>query len=111
MSLFFFFCFPFVSLCPSLFLFVFSFFSGGKGRTGLIIVCYLFFCGMYSEVDKCLEHFARARSAKGKGVTQPSQLRYARYFCGIVSNKLGILYKWRDGRRRAGREGRGGGGK
>eukprot|EP00026_Physarum_polycephalum_P002971 Phypoly_transcript_02980.p1 GENE.Phypoly_transcript_02980~~Phypoly_transcript_02980.p1 ORF type:complete len:760 (+),score=184.73 Phypoly_transcript_02980:180-2459(+) len=61
---------------------------GGKGRTGLIVVCYLFFCGMYAEVDKCLEHFAHARSQKGKGVTQPSQLRYVRYFCGIVSNKL-----------------------
>jgi hypothetical protein len=56
-------------------------------------------------VDKCLEHFAHARSAKGKGVTQPSQLRYVRYFCGIISNKLRILL-----RRGGGGEMRGGGG-
>lgn len=62
-----------------------------KGRTGLIIVCYLFYCGMFPDVDKCLEYFAGRRSAKGKGVTQPSQLRYVRYFCGIVSNKIRIF--------------------
>lgn len=63
---------------------------GGKGRTGLIIVCYLFYSGVLADVDKCLAFFADRRSAKGKGVTQPSQLRYVRYFCGIVCGKLQI---------------------
>jgi len=63
---------------------------GGKGRTGLIIVCYLFYNGLHLDMDKCLEHFAERRSAKGKGVTQPSQLRYVRYFCGVMSGKLHI---------------------
>ena len=47
---------------------------GGKGRTGLIIVCYLFFSGLFTDIHKCLTYFALRRSATGKGVTQPSQL-------------------------------------
>ncbi len=56
----------------------------------MVIVCYLFYSGLFVDVEKCLAYFAKRRSAKGKGVTQPSQLRYIRYFCGLVSNKLRI---------------------
>ena len=60
---------------------------GGKGRTGLVIVCYLFYSGLFTDISKCLSYFALRRSAKGKGVTQPSQLRYVQYYSDVVSGK------------------------
>jgi phosphatidylinositol-3,4,5-trisphosphate 3-phosphatase/dual-specificity protein phosphatase PTEN len=49
---------------------------GGKGRTGTIIVCYLFFSGKFATIEEAATHFAQKRSKIGKGVTQPSQQRY-----------------------------------
>lgn len=63
---------------------------GGKGRTGLVTVCYLYFSGLFTDINKCLTYFALRRSATGKGVTQPSQLRYVHYFSDVVSGKKGI---------------------
>jgi len=65
--------------------------TGGKGRTGLIIVCFLFYSGLYANVSQCLSWFAARRSAKAKGVTQPSQLRYVKYFSEVVSGARQVL--------------------
>mmetsp|Transcript_35767 Transcript_35767/g.89747 ORF Transcript_35767/g.89747 Transcript_35767/m.89747 type:complete len:867 (-) Transcript_35767:163-2763(-) len=53
---------------------------GGKGRTGTVIACYLIYCGMFSEPEAALNFFATRRSSIEKGVTQPSQRRYVKYF-------------------------------
>jgi len=56
-----------------------------------VIVCFLFYSGLYPQVSECLSFFAARRSAKAKGVTQPSQLRYVRYFSEVVSGARTIM--------------------
>ena len=34
---------------------------GGKGRTGVVVACYLFFMGMFSSVSEALSYFAQKR--------------------------------------------------
>jgi len=58
---------------------------GGKGRTGTVISACLFFSGKYSTINDAIEHFARQRSAAGRGVTQPSQRRYIQYFAKVLT--------------------------
>jgi len=62
--------------------------KGGKGRTGTVVACYLTFSGLFSDPEEALEYFAAKRSAISYGVTQPSQLRYVRYFSKILENRL-----------------------
>jgi hypothetical protein len=52
---------------------------GGKGRTGTVIACYLAYAGIFEDTQSALQHFASMRSAKEKGVTQPSQKRFIRF--------------------------------
>jgi protein-tyrosine phosphatase len=54
--------------------------KAGKGRTGVMIVCYLFFSGLCQTVDEALRHYAKQRTLNNKGVTIASQIRYIRYF-------------------------------
>ena len=54
--------------------------KGGKGRTGTVIATYLTYSGVFDNPFEALEFFAARRSQKLKGVTQPSQVRYVRYF-------------------------------
>tara|TARA_R110002050_G_scaffold36362_2_gene91119 strand:- start:154 stop:405 length:252 start_codon:yes stop_codon:yes gene_type:complete len=61
---------------------------GGKGRTGVIIACFLTFSGMFSHVSEALSYFASKRSAVSKGVRQPSQLRYVSYFQEILETRI-----------------------
>lgn len=53
--------------------------KAGKGRTGLMIACFLVYADKMSA-DKALEVFASKRTHNGKGVTIPSQKRYVSYF-------------------------------
>lgn len=62
---------------------------GGKGRTGTVIACYLLYCGLYDDPAAALSYFAEKRSRIAKGVIQPSQLRYVRYF-GLILNQRQI---------------------
>lgn len=59
--------------------------KGGKGRTGTIICCYLYYSCQFEIMDDAKNHFAEKRSKMKKGVTQPSQQRYINYFKEIVS--------------------------
>eukprot|EP01091_Cochliopodium_minus_P018634 TRINITY_DN7614_c0_g1_i1.p1 TRINITY_DN7614_c0_g1~~TRINITY_DN7614_c0_g1_i1.p1 ORF type:complete len:679 (-),score=154.91 TRINITY_DN7614_c0_g1_i1:367-2403(-) len=61
---------------------------GGKGRTGTVIACYLLYSGVCATAKESLEYFAQKRSSKQKGVTQPSQLRYVRYFAEILTSQI-----------------------
>eukprot|EP01105_Mastigella_eilhardi_P006521 TRINITY_DN18064_c0_g1_i1.p1 TRINITY_DN18064_c0_g1~~TRINITY_DN18064_c0_g1_i1.p1 ORF type:complete len:655 (+),score=126.28 TRINITY_DN18064_c0_g1_i1:131-2095(+) len=64
--------------------------KGGKGRTGLVVVCYLLFACIFSDITMAAKHFAEKRSSTSKGVTQPSQIRYLEYFSSIVAGDLKI---------------------
>jgi len=63
--------------------------KAGKGRTGLMICCWLLFCRDWDTADNAMKFYALARTLNQKGVTIPSQVRYIRYFeervrCGPV---------------------------
>ena len=54
--------------------------KAGKGRTGVMIVCYLVFTGLCQSVDDALVHYAKQRTLNNRGVTIASQIRYIKYF-------------------------------
>ena len=54
--------------------------KAGKGRTGVMIVCYLFFTGLCQTVEDALRHYSKQRTLNNKGVTISSQKRYIKYF-------------------------------
>ena len=54
--------------------------KAGKGRTGVMIVCYLLFSGLCESSDEALTHYAKQRTLNNKGVTISSQIRYIKYF-------------------------------
>lgn len=54
--------------------------NAGKGRTGTLIACYLMFCGLASSAKDAITYYGWKRFASGRGVTQPSQIRYIYYF-------------------------------
>ena len=59
--------------------------KAGKGRTGVMIVCYLLFSGLCETADEALAHYASQRTLNNKGVTIPSQIRYIKYFETFLS--------------------------
>ena len=59
--------------------------KAGKGRTGVMIVCYLIFSGLCQNTDEALAHYASQRTLNNKGVTIPSQIRYIKYFETFLS--------------------------
>ncbi|CAJ1355707.1 unnamed protein product [Effrenium voratum] len=54
--------------------------KAGKGRTGLVCSCLLLREGMQSSAVKALKAYAMKRTYDGKGVTIPSQIRYAKLY-------------------------------
>ncbi|EGC28823.1 hypothetical protein DICPUDRAFT_93257 [Dictyostelium purpureum] len=54
--------------------------KAGKGRTGLMICCWLMYCGMWKNTEDSLRFYAALRTYNQKGVTIPSQIRYVHYF-------------------------------
>jgi hypothetical protein len=53
--------------------------QAGKGRTGLLMACYLLHCRAQTSARDALAAVAAKRTTDGKCVTIPSQLRYVKY--------------------------------
>jgi len=47
----------------------------GRSRTGIVISTYLVYSGLFVDMSAALEFYARQRSKKGRGISNPSQLR------------------------------------
>jgi hypothetical protein len=54
--------------------------KAGKGRTGLIIICYLVFAGLCVDALVARALYDNQRTKDGKGLTIISQIRYVHYF-------------------------------
>ncbi|CAK0780092.1 hypothetical protein CVIRNUC_004934 [Coccomyxa viridis] len=59
--------------------------KAGKGRTGLMICAYLLYAKVCNAVDEALHFYAMRRTYDGKGITNPSQTRYVRYFAASLA--------------------------
>lgn len=60
----------------------------GKGRTGLMVSCYLVYCGMSAE--KALQVYAEKRTTNNEGVSIASQRRYVEYWEKVLTFPRGI---------------------
>lgn len=54
--------------------------KAGKGRTGLVLCCYLQFTKEAASAAEALEFYAEARTRDRRGVTIPSQIRWVEHF-------------------------------
>ena len=62
--------------------------NAGKGRTGTLISCYLIFCGFAANSQEAITYYGWKRFSHGKGVTQPSQVRYVEYFEQVYKRQV-----------------------
>lgn len=54
--------------------------KAGKGRTGLMSCCLLMHLGWQTTAEKAIDFYNCRRTKDGRGLTQPSQRRYVRYY-------------------------------
>eukprot|EP01124_Arcella_intermedia_P005624 TRINITY_DN13327_c0_g1_i2.p1 TRINITY_DN13327_c0_g1~~TRINITY_DN13327_c0_g1_i2.p1 ORF type:complete len:764 (-),score=187.91 TRINITY_DN13327_c0_g1_i2:315-2606(-) len=52
----------------------------GKGRTGVLIACYMLYTGLFNNNFAARSYFANKRSLTNWGVASPAQIRYVEYF-------------------------------
>jgi len=54
--------------------------NAGKGRTGTSIAWFLMYSGLATTSEDAIRYYGRKRFSSGLGITQPSQIRFVRYF-------------------------------
>lgn len=54
--------------------------KAGKGRTGLIICCFLLYTEMFDTVEEAIEHYDTTRTKNKKALTISSQIRQVYHF-------------------------------
>jgi len=54
--------------------------KAGKGRTGIMVCCLLYWRGYFATMGQALEFYAKMRTDDMDGVTIPSQRRFVLYF-------------------------------
>jgi len=58
--------------------------KAGKGRTGVMISCWMLYSRQWSSPEDAMRFYAATRTRDKKGVTIPSQIRYIRYFATFL---------------------------
>lgn len=69
--------------------------KAGKGRTGLMVSCYLLHSGLCMSAEAALAKFSRERTWDNKGVTIPSQIRYTYYYEALLRRPQVTSYSYK----------------